>query len=116
MTMAMSAVMRTMMPRQGLLLKPLASAARWLSRQKQLARQGLLLPLWPYWFSEKGRSLPSSAISDSYLPYLPLQTMPKRCTPREAQHSSEPKQLRRRNHTGLMTIMEGSWMAVGGMA
>ena len=73
MTMAMSAMMRTMMPRQGVLLKPLASAARWLSRQKQLARQGLLLPLWPYWFSEKGRSLPSSAISDSYLPYLPLQ-------------------------------------------
>ena len=56
MTMAMEAMMRTMMLRQRLLLKPLASAARWLSRQglllKQLARQGLLLPLWPYWFSE----------------------------------------------------------------
>ena len=58
MTMAMPAMMLTMilMARQKLLLKPLASAARWLSRQglllKQLARQGLLLPLWPYWFSE----------------------------------------------------------------
>ena len=71
MTMAMEALMRTMMLRQRLLLK----AARWLSRQglllKQLARQGLLLPLWAYWFSEQGRSLPSSPIS--HLPYLPLQ-------------------------------------------
>ena len=67
-----------LMARQRLLLKPLASAARWLPRQglllKQLAsasrwlsRQGLLLALWP-WFSEQGRSLPSSAISDCYLP------------------------------------------------
>ena len=83
MTMAMSAMMRTMMQRQRLLLKPLASAARWLPRQglllKQLAsasrwlsRQGLLLALWP-WFSEQGRSLPFSAISDCYLPLQPLQ-------------------------------------------
>ena len=56
--MAMPGLTMILMARQRLLLKPLASAARWLPRQglllKQLAsasrwlsRQGLLLALWP---------------------------------------------------------------------